>query len=144
MSLKKKINQTITKLHSRSELNFSYVRSVKDFLQNDKKFSNFRHNKEYMQVLGGKNFNVGKYSLERIKKIGIFKIEDLDKTIRCFDEIGNPILKDYNEIKKISINTLRYLMTVSEIINIFKKKTFIKLQKLELDMVVISNKLLCF
>ena len=89
-----------------------------------------------MQVLGGRNFNVGKYSLERIKKIGIFKIEDLDKTIRCLDEIGNPILKDYNEIKKISINTLRYLMTVSEIINIFKKKTFIKLQKLELDMVV--------
>ena len=127
---KKKINQTIPKLHSRSELEFSYCRSVTDFLQNDQKFSNFRRNKEYMRVLGGKNLNVGKYSLERIKKIGIFKIEDLDKTIRCFDEVGNPILHDYNEIKKISINTLRYLMTVSEIINTFKINNFYKIAEI--------------
>ena len=95
-----------------------YINSVLQFLSDYKKFSSFKRDKNYREILEHVSFEQGlKYyqyimdnSPEIFTHIQKYKINDL---------IGDPISYNYPEIGEISPTTLRYLKVAIEIKSLF-------------------------
>lgn len=109
---------SIVSLRSWSD-NGTYVRVVREFLINEKKFNKFKRNKHYQNILEHASCSEGRDYLKiinldnsnLIKNINEYKFNDL---------IGNPIKYKYPEIGEISPTTLRYLKVASDIKKYFK------------------------
>ncbi len=83
---------------------------------NLKKFSNFRRNKIYNEILEHVTFDLGKAYIQEIPESLFEKIELFKKN----DEWGNPKLYEYPQIGEISPSTLRYIKVLGDLLDLFK------------------------
>ena len=95
-----------------------YPKIIKEILYNEKKFKNFKRNTKYRLILEHTNYEFGKKYLEIIRKENPDFLSKIEK-FKINDLIGNPIKFNYNEIKKISPSTIRYIKVASDIKKIF-------------------------
>ena len=99
--------------------NGTYVKMVREFLINEKKFNKFKRNHYYREVLEHVTRTQGEGYLKVINSDNRNLINNINE-YKFNDLIGSPIKYKYPKIGEISPTTLRYLKVASDIKKYFK------------------------
>lgn len=99
--------------------NGTYVRVVKEFLINEKKFNKFKRNQIYQDILEHVSYSQGEDYLKIINEDNKDLINNINE-YKFNDLSGSPIKHKYPKIGEISPTTLRYLKVASDIKKYFK------------------------
>ena len=125
----RKIKKVINRFKSRSynsigflrswSDNGTYVKTVREFLINEKKFNKFKRNRYYREILEHVTRTQGEGYLKVINSDNRNLINNINE-YKFNDLIGSPIKYKYPKIGEISPTTLRYLKVASDIKKYFK------------------------
>ena len=99
--------------------NGTYVKVVREFLINEKKFTKFKRNQFYQDILEHVSHSQGEDYLKIINVDNIDLINNINE-YKFNDLIGSPIKYKYPKIGEISPTTLRYLKVASDIKKYFR------------------------
>jgi len=99
--------------------NGTYIKVVREFLINEKKFNKFKRNQFYQNILEHVSYEQGEDYLKIINVDNKNIINDIND-YKFNDLIGSPIKYKYPKIGEISPTTLRYLKVASDIKKYFK------------------------
>lgn len=95
-----------------------YPKVVSSFINDSRKFKNFKRNSFYRRILEHVSYEQGKEYIKIIQRDNPQFIDEIEK-FKFNDIIGNPYKFDYPQTGTISPTTLRYLKVASDLKKIF-------------------------